>query len=96
MGDFNVYGIAIIPVVMGLIELLKRAGLPKRLSPLTSVIIGILVGFYYLAPGDPPKAILFGLVVGLSAVGMYSGAKNTMQHISPEKTVYRVRKKKSL
>lgn len=79
MEEFSVYGIALVPVILAMVELLKRVGIPKKLSPIVALILGILCGFYYLAPGEPQKAIFLGVVAGLSAIGLFSGAKNTME-----------------
>ena len=85
MDEFTIYGIALVPVVTGMVQLLKMSGLPKKYTPMSSLLLGILSGYYYLAPDDPPKAIFLGIVVGLSAVGLYSGAKNTMQGLNDGK-----------
>ncbi len=82
MEVLSIYGVALVPVIMGIIELLKRTGVPKQYSPIIALILGIFSGFYYLAPGDPPKAVFFGIIAGLSAVGLYSGTKNTFQGFS--------------
>lgn len=81
MDAINVYGIALVPVVLAMVELLKRVGIPKKLSPIVSIVLGLLAGFYYLAPDDPKKAIFLGLVVGLSAIGLFSGTKNTIENL---------------
>ncbi len=81
MEAINVYGIALVPVVLAMVELLKRMGIPKKLSPIVSLVLGLLAGFYYLAPDDPRKAIFLGLVVGLSAIGLFSGTKNTIENL---------------
>lgn len=81
MEEFTIYGIALVPIITGMVELLKKAGIPKRYSPVISLILGLLAGFYYLAPGDTPRAVLLGLVVGLSAIGLYSGTKNTIEEL---------------
>lgn len=79
MDEITIYGMALVPVIMGLIELLKRVGIPKRFSPLFAILIGILCGFYYLAPDDPKKAVFLGIVIALSSIGLYSGTKNTFE-----------------
>lgn len=79
MEEFSVYGIALVPVILAMVELLKRAGIPKKLSPLVSLLLGVLCGFYYIAPGEPRKAIFLGIVAGLSAIGLFSGTKNTIE-----------------
>lgn len=75
---FDAYGIAIIPIIVGLIQVVKKFGLPSKLAPLVSLLLGMIAGFVYLAPDNPKKAILYGLVAGLSAVGLYSGGKSTI------------------
>jgi hypothetical protein len=82
MEEFTVYGFTLVPVILAMVELLKRVGIPKKFSPIVSVLLGILAGFYYLAPGDPKKAIFLGLVIGLSAIGLFSGTKNTYEEFS--------------
>jgi len=77
--EFSVYGIGIIPVIIALVELFKRAGVPNRWLPLLALALGIVAGFVYLAPGDPAKSVLVGIVMGLSAVGLFSGVKNTAE-----------------
>lgn len=78
MEQLTAYGIALVPVIIGLSELLKRFGLPNRFIPLAALAMGLFFSFFYLAPDDPKKAILFGTVLGLSAVGLFSGTKNTL------------------
>lgn len=79
MEEFSVYGITLVPVILAMVELLKRVGIPKKLSPLVALLLGILCGFYYIAPGEPRKAVFLGLVTGLSAIGLFSGTKNTIE-----------------
>ncbi|MEW5921041.1 MAG: hypothetical protein AB1796_08915 [Bacillota bacterium] len=79
MDEFTIYGIALVPVITGMVQLLKMSGLPKKYTPFMSLLMGVLAGFYYLAPDDPPRAVFLGVIVGLSAVGLYSGTKNTME-----------------
>ena len=77
--DLNVYGVAVIPVVLSLVELAKRLGVPTYWAPLVSLAFGMLFGFVFVAPGDPKKAVYAGLVIGCAAVGLYSGTKNTLR-----------------
>lgn len=71
----------LIPVVLGLVEVFKRLGLPSQWAPLASVVLGLIAGFFYLAPGDPATAVLSGLVVGLAAMGLWSGPKSVARGI---------------
>ena len=69
----------IIAIIVGLVELLKQAGLPKKASPLVALAFGIAGGVIYLFPGDVKAGIFMGLVMGLSASGLYSGGKAILE-----------------
>ena len=71
--------IVLIPVIIGLIELLKMYGLPKKLMPIFSLILGIAGGIFYLFPHDWRSGILGGIIMGLSASGLYSGSKTIVK-----------------
>jgi hypothetical protein len=67
-----------VAVIIGLVEVVKRIGLPSKFAPLVSVILG--VGFSFIFPGETiGLTILFGVVTGLTACGLYSGTKATIQ-----------------
>lgn len=76
---FEAYGIALVPVVVGLVYVLRVAGVPARFLPLLSVLIGGVLGYVFLSQGDPRRGILAGLVIGLSAIGTWSGVRNTFK-----------------
>ena len=65
----------LIPVIIGLVDALKGYGLPKKWWPVVSVILGVCGGVFYMFPGDWVSGVLSGLVMGLSAGGLYSGGK---------------------
>ncbi|PKR83319.1 hypothetical protein [Heyndrickxia camelliae] len=71
----EVYDVAIIPLILGVVELFKRAGVPKKYSPFIAVILGLLFGIFYLG-SNIKQGIIVGLMLGLSASGLYSGTKN--------------------
>ena len=77
MDQLTVYGVALVPVMVGLNELLKRTGIPNRFIPATSMGMGYFFSFFYLAQGDLKKGLLYGTILGLSSIGLFSGAKNT-------------------
>jgi hypothetical protein len=65
-------------VVIALVEVAKSVGLPSRFAPLLSVLLGV-GSLLLLAFFQPATEIIFtGLVVGLSAAGLYSGVKATL------------------
>jgi hypothetical protein len=77
--DITVYDVALVPLIMALVGLLRQVGLPTRWAPLAAVVFGVAAGVVYVAPDDPAQGVLVGLALGLSAVGLYSGVKNTVQ-----------------
>lgn len=77
--DYSVYGIAIIPLIIALVELGKRLGVPSKLLPVASLFLGVLGGLYFIVPDDPKQGIIVGIMMGLSASGLYSGSKHTLE-----------------
>ncbi|KYD16278.1 hypothetical protein [Caldibacillus debilis] len=75
---FEIYDVAIIPLIIGAVELMKRMGLPAKYSPFAALALGLTVGLVYL---DAPikERILVGIMFGLSASGLYSGTKNIVE-----------------
>lgn len=69
----------VVPIIMSIVELAKGLGVPKKYSAILSVIIGIAIGIFYLHPMNIKYGIFDGVVYGLTASGLYSGAKNTIQ-----------------
>lgn len=76
--DFTAYDITLVPVIVILVEIVKRAGVPARWLPLFSIGLGQGGAFIYIAPGDAKQAVLVGLVMAFSSMGLWSGAKNTL------------------
>lgn len=69
------------PVVVGLVAVVKPF-LNDRLVPLASIALGIAlawVGSTIIGGLGWAPIVLGGLVLGLSACGLYSGAKTTVQ-----------------
>lgn len=71
----------VIPIIVSIVELGKGLGLPKKFSALLAVLSGVAIGIFYLHPQDIRLGVFEGIVYGLSASGLYSGAKNTMEQI---------------
>lgn len=76
---FEIYDVAIIPLILALVELFKRGGLPAKFSPFVAVFFGLLIGVFYLDTSIK-EGIIVGLMLGLSATGLYSGTKNFSQN----------------
>lgn len=69
--------LALIPILIGINQVVKVLGLPKRFIPVASIILGI--GISFVVPGvvTLSVAVIGGIVIGLSAVGLYSGTRAT-------------------
>lgn len=76
---FEVYGVLFIPLIVGLVEVLKIARLPNRWLPVASLIFGLAGGIFYIEPNNIKIGIIIGLMLGLSASGLYSSSKNMLE-----------------
>lgn len=76
---FELYDVVIIPLILGCVELFKRAGVSKKVLPFIAMVIGIAIGVVYITNFDWKQGVLVGAMLGLSASGLYSGTKNTME-----------------
>lgn len=65
-----------IAVVLGLTQVVKKLGLPKKIVPLFAVVLG--AGISMLMNGVSNTTILAGIVTGLVACGLYSGTSTTL------------------
>lgn len=74
----EIYDVAILPIIMGIVEVFKRIGLPSKYSPLIAVALGIVISIFYLNL-TIKEEILIGVILGLSASGLYSGSKNLVE-----------------
>lgn len=66
----------VIAVVIGLVEVIKRLGLSPRFLPLAALIIS--VSLWFTLSGVGGVELVDGLIIGLSAVGLFSGVKNSL------------------
>lgn len=71
----------IIPIIIAIVELFKGLGVPVKFSALIAVVVGMLIGVIYLHPGDIKYGIFDGIIFGLTAAGLYSGTKNTLEQM---------------
>ena len=71
--------LALIPVLIGLNEVWKILGIANRWIPVASIIIGIAISS--IVPGVESlfQIIVGGIIVGLSAVGLFSGIRATVK-----------------
>lgn len=77
----NVMQLAIVPLVMAIVSILKTASLAgpgNRFAPIFAVVLGVAGAF--LIPSETWQlTIIAGLTVGCVAAGVYSGVKATVQ-----------------
>ena len=68
-------------IVVAISELLKLTKINPKFLPIINLALGLIFGFVYVAPEDPKTAVMAGLIIGLTASGVYSGSKNVMEGI---------------
>ncbi len=69
--------VLIIAVIVGLVELVKKLEwLKPKYLPLLSLILGVLFGIIYF-PGEFFNRVMLGIVMGLSASGLFDQSKIT-------------------
>lgn len=76
MDDFTLYSVAIVPLIIGIVQIC-RSFVAEKYLPLLSLALGIAVGFAYGVPEGWAilQSLLVGTSLGLSASGLYSGVK---------------------
>ena len=67
--------IAIVPIVTGLVQAIKMAGVPSKYAPSLAVVLGVLST--YIVGVD--SALLMGVVYGLTAAGLYDIGKSVIK-----------------
>lgn len=76
----NAWVLVLTPVVIGIVQALKALRIPDRFSPAVTLAVGI--GSSILWFDGPWRATtLTGVVVGLSAAGLYSGITSSREEI---------------
>lgn len=78
MLEYEVYGVLLLPIIVGLVQIVKQLNIPNKYMPLISIGIAEAISLLFVMNGDADyrKAILIGLQMGLAAVGLHSGIKN--------------------
>ena len=67
--------LTLVPVVIALVSLSKKYGVPSKFAPITSIVFAI--GGLFLFGALPWQAdIAQGLLIGLTASGLFSGTKS--------------------
>ena len=69
--------VAIVPVILGLVQVAKQVGLPSKFAPLVSIALG--VGLVALTGASWQADIVQGIIAGLAASGLWSSSKATFE-----------------
>lgn len=65
---------AVIPVITGVVQILKTAFLPGRFAGLVAVILGVLFSVG-VNRAVTVETVIMGVIFGLSSAGLYDGVK---------------------
>lgn len=79
MNELMIGNVVLVPLLIGILEMVKNLGIDNKYIPAISVVLGVVSGFALNGFTNPTESIYTGIAIGLSAVGLYSGAKNTLQ-----------------
>jgi hypothetical protein len=74
------YGVLVVPAVIGLVQVAKDVGMPARLAPALAVALGILAGLAEYSSSHYAwiQPTVIGIALGLSAVGLYSTSTSSL------------------
>jgi hypothetical protein len=73
----SVANLALVPVVVGLVQVVKGF-INSKYAPLCSLVFGIGVSSVF-PDSTVAETVLSGIVIGLAASGLYSGTKTLAQ-----------------
>lgn len=82
----NLNETVVIPIIMSIVEMAKGLGLPCKFSAIVAVVVGALIGVFFVEPQHLRIGLFKGIVYGLTASGLYSGAKNTVQEMNDRRS----------
>lgn len=69
----------LVPVLIGVVEVIKRVGLKTRWAPLCALFLGVVAAWGLSGWSVDMMVLIEGLVAGLSAAGLWSGTRATLQ-----------------
>ena len=77
-----VYGVPAVAIVVGLVQVAKAIGFPSKYGGVLAIGLGVGLMLLYTYYADAPwaQAVVFGIVIGLAAAGVYSTTKNAAGH----------------
>ena len=66
---------ALMGIIVGISQIFKNIGLVPKYIPLLNLILGIVLSMFFLSNEGLKESIFQGLIVGLSASGLYDQSK---------------------
>lgn len=81
-------GISLVTLVIGVTQVIKQAGLPKKYIQLFAITLAFLVfGGAKLTEAYPATKVIFDIIFtglyGVSAIGLYDAAKSFVRTVEP-------------
>lgn len=67
----------IVAVIVGVVQVVKMAGLPSRFAALFSIALGLVAAFLVAPEATTGLTAFNGVLYGLMASGLYSGVRST-------------------
>lgn len=77
LNDSIALSLILVPVIVGIVEVAKKTGLPSQYASMTAIILGVIL-VTILAGLSVVNAIV-GIVLGLSASGLWSVGKSVIK-----------------
>jgi len=75
--EFSPIVVAIVPIIVGLVQVAKGLKLPKQYTPLLALLLGIAL--MMTTSPDWRVFTVQGVIAGLAASGLWSGAKTSLK-----------------
>lgn len=66
---------AIVAIIIALSQLFKNSGVKAKFIPLINVVLGLLAGFFFIDAGTIQESVMYGLMIGLGASGLFDMSK---------------------
>lgn len=82
MFEMEIYGVLLVPIIIGVVQLFKMAGLAPRFAGLVALALGLIIALAYgltEAGWTLFQCLIIGAALGLSASGLYSTQKNVRE-----------------
>lgn len=86
MFSLNENDIYFIPIITGIVNILKNLGLKNNFAPLVSLVLGIIFSVFFSPDALIKYRVLKGIILGLSASGFYTSGKRVITTVKSNGT----------